>query len=84
MPLKDDGAPNVAGEYIYLSTRSQEPITIRFTIEGTSSICRQGSLWVNIPDRGAEFQRNSFREFKYGHTLSPKIYSLELPTNLFL
>lgn len=64
LPLKDDGAPDVAGEYIYLATRSSEPITIRFTIEGTSSICRQGSLWVNIPEHGSEFHRNSFREFK--------------------
>jgi glycogen debranching enzyme len=64
LPLKDNGAPDVPGEYIYLATRSQDPITIRFAIEGTSSICRQGSLWVNIPDHGAEFHRDSFREFK--------------------
>lgn len=65
LPLKDDGAPDVVGEYIYLAARSQDPITIRFTIEGTSSICRQGSLWVNIPDKGVEFHREAFREFKY-------------------
>ncbi|ORY60201.1 glycogen debranching enzyme [Pseudomassariella vexata] len=64
LPLKDNGAPDVHGEYIYLASGSREPITIRFTIEGTSSICRQGSLWVNIPERGADFQRHSFREFK--------------------
>ncbi|KAI1872826.1 uncharacterized protein JN550_003700 [Neoarthrinium moseri] len=64
LPLKDNGAPDVTGEYIYLATKARGPITIRFTIEGTSSICRQGSLWVNIPDHGAEFQRNSFREFR--------------------
>ncbi|KAK8056386.1 glycogen debranching enzyme [Apiospora rasikravindrae] len=56
--------PDVPGEYIYLATRSSEPITVRFTIEGTSSICRQGSLWVNIPENGAEFHRDAFREFK--------------------
>jgi len=65
LPLKDNGAPDVPGEYIYLATRSSEPITVRFTIEGTSSICRQGSLWVNIPEHGSEFQRDAFREFKY-------------------
>lgn len=64
LPLKDNGAPDVPGEYVYLAPRSQEPVTIRFTIEGTSSICRQGSLWVNIPEQGSEFQRQSFREFK--------------------
>ncbi|RYP60216.1 hypothetical protein DL771_010599 [Monosporascus sp. 5C6A] len=64
LPLKDDGAPDVPGEYIYLATRTDEPITIRFTIEGTSSICRQGSLWVNIPQKGSEFHRNRFREYK--------------------
>lgn len=64
LPLKDNGAPDVPGEYVYLAPRSQEPVTIRFTIEGTSSICRQGSLWVNIPEQGADFQRQSFREFK--------------------
>ena len=64
LPLKDNGAPDVPGEYVYLAPRSQEPVTIRFTIEGTSSICRQGSLWVNIPEQGAEFRRQSFREFK--------------------
>ncbi|KAK6841827.1 Glycogen debranching enzyme [Apiospora arundinis] len=64
LPLKDNGAPDVPGEYIYLATRSSEPITVRFTIEGTSSICRQGSLWVNIPEHGSEFHRDVFREFK--------------------
>ncbi|KAI1107572.1 glycoside hydrolase family 13 protein [Jackrogersella minutella] len=64
LPLKDDGAPDVPGEYIYLAPKSIDPITIRFTIEGTSSICRQGSLWVNIPERGSEFRRDQFREYK--------------------
>ncbi|CAJ2501625.1 Uu.00g044780.m01.CDS01 [Anthostomella pinea] len=64
LPLKDNGAPAVPGEYIYLATRSEDPITVRFAIEGTSSICRQGSLWVNIPERGDEFHRNEFREYK--------------------
>ncbi|KAI1779850.1 glycoside hydrolase family 13 protein [Hypoxylon cercidicola] len=64
LPLKDNGAPDVPGEYIYLAPRSNDPITIRFTIEGTSSICRQGSLWVNIPDQGSEFRRDQFREYK--------------------
>ena len=64
LPLNDDGSPQVSGEYIYLAPKTNDPITIRFAIEGTSSICRHGSLWVNIPERGAEFRRDRFREFK--------------------
>jgi glycogen debranching enzyme len=64
LPLKDDGSPGVAGGYIYLTPKSNAPIIVRFAIEGTSSICRHGSLWVNIPEEGAEFRRDKFREFK--------------------
>jgi glycogen debranching enzyme len=64
LPLKDDGSPNIAGGYIYLTPTSAAPIIVRFAIEGTSSICRHGSLWVNIPEEGAEFRREKFREFK--------------------
>ncbi|KAK3941120.1 glucanotransferase domain of glycogen debranching enzyme-domain-containing protein [Diplogelasinospora grovesii] len=64
LPLNDDGSPQVQGEYIYLAPKTHDPVTIRFAIEGTSSICRHGSLWVNIPEHGAEFRRDKFREFK--------------------
>lgn len=64
LQLNDDGSPQVAGEYIYLDPTGDDPITIRFAIEGTSSICRNGSLWVNIPQQGAEFRRDKFREYK--------------------
>lgn len=64
LPLNDDGSPDVPGEYIYLAPRGDDAVTIRFTIEGTSSICRHGSLWVNIPEKGTEFRRNKFREFE--------------------
>ena len=64
LPLTDNGAPDVPGGYIYLPAPSNPPYLIRFSIEGTSSICRQGSLWVNIPDVGQTFQRHRFREFK--------------------
>lgn len=62
--LNDDGSPQVAGEYIYIAPKSRDPVIVRFAIEGTSSICRHGSLWVNIPEQGKEFHRDSFREFK--------------------
>lgn len=65
LPLNDDGSPDVAGQYVYIAPKTTEPVTIRFTIEGTSSICRHGSLWVNIPEPGQEFQRHKFREFPY-------------------
>ncbi|KAJ8069714.1 hypothetical protein OCU04_000138 [Sclerotinia nivalis] len=64
LPLKDDGSPDVSGGYIYLTPKGTKPIIVRFAIEGTSSICREGSLWVNIPEKDAEFQRDQFREFK--------------------
>ncbi|KAL2759035.1 glycoside hydrolase family 13 protein [Sodiomyces alcalophilus JCM 7366] len=64
LPLNDDGSPQIAGEYIYIAPKSRDPVIVRFTIEGTSSICRHGSLWINIPEQGAEFRRDKFREFK--------------------
>jgi glycogen debranching enzyme len=64
LPLRDDGSPDIVGDYIYLTPQSEAPVVVRFAIEGTSSICRHGSLWVNIPEEGAEFQREKFREFK--------------------
>ena len=64
LPLNDDGSPDVPGGYIYLSPRTNAPIIVRFAIEGTSSICRHGSLWVNINEEGVKFRRDRFREFK--------------------
>lgn len=64
LPLTDDGAPDVPGGYVYLPNPGDAPYILRFTIDGTSSICRQGSLWVNFPEAGQEFDRHKFREFK--------------------
>lgn len=64
LPLTDSGVPAVPGTYIYLPPPTDPAYVIRFQIEGTSSICRQGSLWVNIPVKGQKFKRNSYREFK--------------------
>jgi glycogen debranching enzyme len=64
LPIKDDGSPDVVGSYIYLPPCTKEPYCIRFSILGTSSICREGSLWVNIPPRGEEFRRDKFIEYK--------------------
>ncbi|KAI9782452.1 MAG: hypothetical protein M1839_004938 [Geoglossum umbratile] len=62
--LTDTGAPDVPGGYIYLPPPTDPAYILRFAIEGTSSICRQGSLWVNIPAVGEPFQRDKFREYK--------------------
>lgn len=64
LPLRDNGSPDVAGGYVYLAPHTNDPVIIRFAIEGTSSICRHGSLWTNIPAEGEEFQREKYREFK--------------------
>lgn len=65
LPLKDNGAPDVPGQYIYLPPPSNPSYVVRFAIEGTSSICRQGSLWVNVPTAGEPFLRDQFQEFKW-------------------
>lgn len=68
LPLKDDGSPDVPGDpaYLYLAPPSHPAYSIRFQINGTSSICREGSLWVNIPKKGEQFSRKKFNEYKYG------------------
>jgi glycogen debranching enzyme len=62
LPLTDGGAPDVPGGYINLPAPND--YVIRFVIEGTSSICREGTLWVNIPEKGKPFERKNYREFK--------------------
>ena len=65
LPLTDEGAPDVPGEYIYLPPPTEPAYHVRFEIEGTSSICRQGSLWVNIPAPGETFRRDQYQEYKW-------------------
>lgn len=64
LPLKDDGSPDIPGGYIYLPPPTDPAYVLRFVIEGTSSICREGILWVNIPEAGTDFDRSKFRQFK--------------------
>lgn len=64
LPLRDDGAPDIAGDYIYLPPCTHPHYKIRFQIEGTSSVCRQGSLWVNVPAKGEKFDRHKYHEYK--------------------
>lgn len=66
LPLKDDGSPDVHGDpaYIYLPAPTTPTYCVRFEIEGTSSICRQGSLWVNLPGKDEKFDRKNFKEYK--------------------
>ena len=79
LPLTDDGAPDVSGGYVYLPPPSNPPYVVRFAIEGTSSICREGSLWVNLPARGEYFRRNHFREYKWVLRLSEVLHILIFP-----
>ena len=69
LPLTDTGAPDVPGEYIYLPPPTEPAYVLRIAIEGTSSICRQGSLWINMPQAGHAFERSKYRQFKYDHLL---------------
>ena len=64
LPLTDNGSPDVAGTYIYLPPPTEPAYSICFQIQGTSSICREGSLWVNIPAQGEKFKRSNYREYK--------------------
>lgn len=64
LPLKDDGSPDIPGGYVYLAPHTDDAVIIRFAIEGTSSICRHGTLWTNIPAEGEQFHRENYREFK--------------------
>jgi glycogen debranching enzyme len=64
LPLTDDGAPDVPGRYIYLPPPTTPPYLVRFVIEGTSSICKEGNLWVNIPEKGKAFNRKQYKQFK--------------------
>jgi glycogen debranching enzyme len=71
LPLTDAGAPDVPGTYIYLPPPTDPAYVVRFLVEGTSSICRQGSLWVNIPAKGEKFKRSQYREYKSGLPVAP-------------
>ena len=64
LPLDDNGVPQVPRQYIYLKAPTSPAYIVRFEIEGTSSICREGSLWVNIPEAGKPFHREVFRSYK--------------------
>src|SRR5204862_6179289 len=64
LTLDDSGSPEVSGSYILLPP-PVNPYTLRFAIEGASSVCRKGSLRVNVPEKGQDFSREKFREYKY-------------------
>ncbi|KAL8719888.1 MAG: hypothetical protein Q9225_003166 [Loekoesia sp. 1 TL-2023] len=64
LPLNDAGHPDVPGRYIYLPPPTEPAYIVRFAIEGTSSICREGSLWFNVPRKGEKFNRHAFHEYR--------------------
>lgn len=61
LTLSDDGSPDIVGNYINLPPPTK-PYTLRFSIEGASSICREGSFYINVPTSGEEFDRKKFRK----------------------
>ncbi|KAL4929216.1 putative glycogen debranching enzyme Gdb1 [Aspergillus undulatus] len=73
LPLKDDGSPDIPGGYIYLPPPNDTAYSLRFVIEGSSSICRDGTLWVNLPELGKPFDRQSFRALKLSPHFSKNI-----------
>ena len=62
--IDDAGAPDVDGGYINLPA-PESPYTLRFSIQGTSSICREGNLWVNVPEGDEAFEREKFRAIPF-------------------
>ena len=64
LPLTNNGSPDVPGGYVSLPSPTSPPYILRFLIEGSSPICRQGSLWVNIPSNGEEFDRGNYKEYQ--------------------
>lgn len=81
LPLNDAGHPDVPGGYIYLPAPTEPAYLVRFAIEGTSSICRDGALWVNAPKKGQKFNRHAFTEYKLFPDFNQTIY-IDVPIHL--
>lgn len=65
LPLSSrDASPAVPRGYVLLPPPTDPPYTLRLEIRGSSPVCRQGTLWVNIPESAEEFDREAFRAFK--------------------
>ncbi|EEQ32685.1 glycogen debranching enzyme [Microsporum canis CBS 113480] len=62
--LNDNGSPDAYNEYVNLPPPTSPPYSLRLQFEGSSPLCRHGSLWVNIPLVDEEFQRDKYREYK--------------------
>ena len=66
LPLSShDASPAVPRAYVLLPPPTDPPYTLRLELQGSSPVCRQGTLWMNIPeDSETEFKREAFRTFK--------------------
>jgi glycogen debranching enzyme len=62
--LNDDGSPRVSRNYICIDPQSDDGFTLRLSIEGTSPICRDGSLWINVPEHDGVFNRDEYKEHR--------------------
>ena len=82
LPLKDDGSPYLPGDtpYIYLPPPSHPAYSIRFELQSTSAIGREGSLWVNIPRKGENFERTIFHEYKLDPTFNETL-KIDVPVH---
>ncbi|GBF62091.1 glycogen debranching enzyme [Trichophyton mentagrophytes] len=62
--LNDNGSPDAHHSYVNLPPPTSPAYSLRLQFEGSSPLCRYGSLWVNIPSAGEEFRRDRYREYK--------------------
>lgn len=62
--LNDNGSPDAHHSYVNLPPPTSPAYSLRLQFEGSSPLCRYGSLWVNIPPASEEFRRDKYREYK--------------------
>lgn len=64
LTLTDSGAPDLPNEYVFLPPPLEPAYILRIAIDGASSICREGSLSINIPKPGSSFKSDTYQEFR--------------------
>ena len=73
MALDDVGAPALDGQYIKLPA-PYEPYTLRFQIDETAVIARQGTFYTNYPEPGKDFVRSRYTSTPIQSKSSGSIY----------
>ncbi|KAF8543569.1 glucanotransferase domain of glycogen debranching enzyme-domain-containing protein [Trichophaea hybrida] len=77
LSLNHSGAPGIAGGYINLPAPTT-PYTLRFAIKGASSICREGKLWINVPEGEESFEREKFHAIPLNPSFG-RIQHIDIP-----